>query len=381
MALKDDKVTGDRGALDTVVENNLGMSDAEQDADFGDAFKEAAGVSEGGNADLSAADNPDNLKDGDGADKPVVQDKATTVTVATKPNPDSLASTAAVTDPATITQQPGESDEKFEQRYKTLQGIHKHDKEAWETERANLLAQIEEAKKPKAPDKPADVTKKKDATTDIDTTLEELTPEQKAELEAYEKDFDVVSKMEGKKRQVELAKLRKEFTEMVQGWKDELLGTVNEVKSTLDTKIAPALQYAEDSNLEAHLNVIRTGYKLEDGTVISGHPDFETYRDDGSLLKWIESKPKYLQPAMKKVYQEGTAEEVIDLYSDFKKENNIVSQPEIDKPADNVTQISDAKRSKKQALTTVTTRRGAVNTAAASGSDDFEGAFEEAVRK
>jgi hypothetical protein len=53
------------------------------------------------------------------------------------------------------------------------------------------------------------------------------------------------------------------------------------------------------------------------------HPDFEKYRDDGSLKNWIEKQPAHLRKEMQRVYNEGESNEVIDLYSRFKKANNI----------------------------------------------------------
>jgi len=240
-------------------------------------------------------------------------------------------------------QPPPPEDEKYEQRYKTLQGIHKHDKESWESEKAQLLTQIEEAKKPKEP-----TPEQKKATTEF---VDSLTDEQKKQLDEYEADFDVVSKMEGLKRGRELAKLRKEF----QDWKDEIVSKLTEQ----ETKIAPVFEKVAKNETERHFNTIK-----------SEHPDFETYRDDGSLQAWIKTKPKYMQPALMSTYSQGTADDVIEMISDFKRENNINIQPP----------VNTEKAKKKQALSVVTSRRGAVN-AAHSVAADYESAWEEANAK
>lgn len=253
-----------------------------------------------------------------------------------------------------------DEEEKYEQRYKTLQGIHRHDKDTWEQEKSKLISELEEAKKV-APKKD-DPTKEKAVQDFVDS----LTDEQKKQLEEYEQDFDVVSKMEGLKRSVELAKLRKEF----QAWKDEFVGRFEEHGK----KLAPIAEFAEKSEAQAHFNMIMNGYTREDGTEVPGHPDFRKYRDDGSLLKWIESKPKYLQAGMKEVYEKGLATDVIDLYGDFKRELNINQES----PEDKVVNIDKAK--KKQALAAVNTRRGAVN-ADFRPADDYDGAFDEALHK
>lgn len=347
-----DKVETDRGAVETKVE--------EVKDEFSDAFNEAEQVGE--RADLSATDNPDNVKEEEPVVAPVVPPvEAPPETPAEKP---------PETPPVTSSeQQPGESEEKYEQRYKTLQGIHKHDRETWEIEKAKLLLDLEEAKKPQTPEVPP-------KTEAAEAFVDSLTDEQKKQLEEYEKDFDVVSQMEGIKRKMELGKLRKDMMDTIQTWKDEFVTKLNETETNLVSKIAPAVKLAEDSDQEAHFSLIRNGYVREDGTEVPGHEDFEKYRDDGSLMNWIESKPKYLQPALKDTYTKGAATDVVDLISDFKRESNLTTQPS----SDNVVTIDPKKAARKQALTTVTTRRGSVNTGFAVP-DDFEGAFDEAVHK
>ena len=324
---------------------------------FDAIFDEAA--EKEGQADITAADDPNNVKAGTAGDEP-----APVIIPAEPAQP-------AQTQP-TIAQKPGESDETFEQRWRTLQGIHKHDKEAWDAEKTKLLSDLEEAKKPKAPGAPAP-TPTKEETAAAEAFIDSLTPEQKEQLAIYEQDFDVVSKMEGIKRNVELAKLRKE----IEGWKTDILSKFTAQETQINSQIAPAVALVAENEREAHFDAIRTGYTREDGTIVPGHSDFEKYRDDGSVLKWIDSKPKYMQPALKEAYSTGTAMDVIDLFTDFKRENNI---PEIPQPSDNVIQMNARKAEKKKALTTVTSRAGSVSINKPV-SDDFEGAFDEASNK
>jgi hypothetical protein len=83
-----------------------------------------------------------------------------------------------------------------------------------------------------------------------------------------------------------------------------------------------------------------------------------------------------MQDSMKKIYDEGTAEDVVDLISDFKKENSLLSN-KITQSSDNVIDIKKAE--KKQALTAVVGKHGAVNPAHAV-KDDYDSAFDEATR-
>lgn len=348
-----DKVEGDRGVPEAKVDVAVVKDE------FTEAFNEADKVGE--KADLSAADDPAKMKE----ETPVVIPP-----VVTPP----IVETPPVETPP-VERQPGETDEKFEQRYKTLQGIHKHDRETWETEKVNLLKDLEEAKKPKTPvvtppPTPAEVNA-------AETFIENLTEEQKEQLKVYEQDFDVVSKMEGIKRGVELAKLKKEMMDTLDTWKKEFVTKLTETETNITSKIAPAVKLVEDNDQENHFSMIREGYTREDGTQVLGHNDFEKFRDDGSLTAWIEAKPKYLQPALKQTYEKGSAMDVIDLISDFKKDNNI---PLTSQPSADVIPINTAKAAKKQALATVTSRGRAVNLNVAVA-DDFEGAFNEAINK
>lgn len=327
--------------------------------DFSDAFNEATTV--GDRSDLSTADDPGLVKD-EGEVKEVAVVPVVEAPVVTD------AGTAGVVESPTPTspvipineQQPGESDEKYEQRYKTLQGIHRHDKEAWEIEKAGLQKQIEEAK---AATPAAPVTKqptKEEAAAATQAFLDSLTDDQKAALKTYEEEFDVVSKMEGIKREAALGALKKELQTTLDTWKAELT-------NQFTTQIAPALSLKEDIDQASHFDAIR-----------QGHADFETHRDSGAILKWIEAKPKYLQASLKQTYEQGSAEDVVDLITDFKRENNITESVIESPDPQKVVDLNAKKAEKKQNLTAPTGRRGAVQLTQPA-TDDFEGAFDEAL--
>jgi len=319
-----DKAESDRGAQDA-TEKEVPGEDV-----FDKEFETA--ITEDGKADLSAA-------------------KESTETVVVKPVVKETSEKPA--------EKPVETDETDTQRYKTLQGIHKHDKTAWETEKAALLSQLEEAKKPKAvEEKPAE---KKKPAEDADL----LTEEEKKQLAEYEKDFETVTKMEGLKRKIEMARIQKVLDGLIEDVNKRL--TEQGVKLTEQgTKLEPVIKQAEINTAAEHFGAIK-----------GAHPDYEKYRDDGSITKWIEAQPKYLQTAMKETYESGTAEDVAQLISDFKKANNI--QTEAD-PNEKIVPINKKKDEKRQALAAVETRRGAVN-GSQSIADDFESAFDEALNK
>jgi non-homologous end joining protein Ku len=157
--------------------------------------------------------------------------------------------------------------------------------------------------------------------------------------------------MEGKKRDLALKQLKDEFMPILEEIRNKL--------APVETFTSEAKTTMEEQARAAHFNALATA-----------HSDYETYRDDGSILKWIETKPKYMQAPLLQTYQGGATEDVIDLISDFKKENNI-------QPPSNVV---DVKSARKAAITAPVTRKAAV-AAHMKVADDYEGAFDEALHK
>lgn len=244
-----------------------------------------------------------------------------------------------------------------DQRYRTLQGILKKEKETWEQKERDYQTELEQLKgsqgapapapapEPAAP--PADPVKPGDS-------FKNLSPEDKAALDEYNDEFDTVSKFEGIKRDAAIDSLRNEF------------------KQALDIviqAIAPAITTSHEAVEDTHFNAIR-----------GAHSDFETYRDDGSIEAWIDNKPPLLKEAYHKVCEKGTPAEVIELITTFKRENNIeIVKPDLDSPPP-PPPPNPKKEEKKQALAGVFNRRGAVNISRPS-TDDYEGAFSEAASK
>jgi len=309
---------------------------------FNDAFDQAEGIVPGDKPDLSAGDNPDNIKD----DEPP-RDELKDEPPKDEPPKDEIPPADEKRD-----KKPDESEETYEQRWKTLQGIHRHDRETWAAEKADLEAKLKAGK----PDEVKEVKKEEKDTSIAPDLYDSLTEEEKAALKEYDEEFDVVSKMEGKKRAVELNRLRKEF----QAWKDEITA-----------QLAPATALVKESQTEREERATKSHFD----TIREAHEDFEAHRDSGKIKEWIATKPKYLQKSMMATYSGGSAEEVVDLITDFKRENNI---PLKQNPPDNVVNIK--KGEKRQNLTAVSTRRGAVN-AGASPANDYDSAFDEAINK
>ena len=258
-----------------------------------------------------------------------------------------------------------DDEQTYEQRWRSLQGILKSKDEKYESEKTQLLTELEDLKKTVAnlSNSNKDNKDKKKGTDKSDSLFDDLTEDEKAELSEYEKDFDSVSKMEGLKRERALKRLE-----------DRILETLEAKTAEIQEKIASRIQPIEES------------YKKSDeaahfGTIRGSHPDFETHRDSGAILKWIETKPRYLRESMKATYEQGTAEDVVDLISDFKKENGLLETNKDDQShTDNLIDMDKRKAEKKQNLTAVITKRGSVD-AGQGRTDDFDSAYNEALKK
>lgn len=263
--------------------------------------------------------------------------------------------------------------EKERQKYSTLQGMHKHDTETYKQEKAQW-----EADKKKMADELAAL---KAAQKEKKETEGEADPELKAELESYEKEFDIVAKMEGKRRELALKALKKEVLETITRVKEETAAQLAELKTNIDEKVVPVVTGMQaDADAEMHFNAIRYGYKKEDGTVVAGHPDFEKYVDkedggNGQLAAWIGTKPAYLQPRLREVYEKGSAADIIELISDFKRESKI-------KPSavDDSKVISIRKYAKRQALLGVPDHPASVDTSGPAPKDDFDRGWDDATK-
>ncbi len=250
--------------------------------------------------------------------------------------------------------------EPFEQQYKTLQGIHKHDREVWEGEKAELLTRLEALEKaqPVVTAKATEEKKAENASDLLHSIFDSLSEEQKAQLKEYDEEFDVISKMEGLKREAQFKQLKKDLDDFKAEIKSQLQPAENLVKTVTEER--------EADERNSHFAALH-----------EAHSDYETYRDDGSILAWIDAKPKYLQDAMRNTYEKGTVEDVISLLNDFKKDNNIAA---IESVADNVVHLEAEKVARKNAMTSPVTKRGAVNPGSAVA-QDFDGAFDEALNK
>lgn len=57
------------------------------------------------------------------------------------------------------------------------------------------------------------------------------------------------------------------------------------------------------------------------------HPDANSIAESQQWNAWIESKPGYMQGAMREVFNTGSRQDVIDLFTQFKTENGLKTTP------------------------------------------------------
>ena len=257
----------------------------------------------------------------------------------------------------------GTSGADYEQQWKTLQGEFKKERE----EKESLKGKIDELQtKMSEIDKLQDGTRKEQAEAEkkkaklaeaLFDLYADLTPEEKAELASYDDEFDVVSKSESKKRTLFEKKIKAYMADLVE----------NSNKSLL-TNLAPFLMASEKNTEESHFKAIKTA-----------HQDFEKYRDDGSLKKWIDDQPGYLKKEMQRVYNEGEAEDVIDLFSRFKKDNNIGTTVK-DDAATKAEQDDIEKKKKLESMEVVDSGKRAIGSGGVGKSQDYDAAFDEAIK-
>ena len=169
-----------------------------------------------------------------------------------------------------------------------------------------------------------------------------------------------------------LTEFEKNWDEIAPAFNLKLKNAVAAVEAKAARTIAKVVQniYADFTPLiNSHLKSEATSFR---GEVLKAHDDYDTVYP--KLDSWIKTHPAYLQSGLLKAYNEGTAEEVIDLVSRYKQANGVKPQapapaaPEPKKPA----------AASAAALAPVDTKRTAPKPSGADP-EDYDSAFDEAA--
>lgn len=134
--------------------------------------------------------------------------------------------------------------------------------------------------------------------------------------------------------------------------------------SEINSQVINLSKGSEESKIEAHFNTIR-----------SVHNDFDQLKESGALKRWIESQRPLIRSQFEKVAKEGEAQEVIEMIDLYK---------ESIQPKSNNTQneIVDKTPSKAESLMAVQAQSGGpLKTKTSINKDDFDSAWNEAIKK
>ena len=92
----------------------------------------------------------------------------------------------------------------------------------------------------------------------------------------------------------------------------------------LATKIARELVESQMSTITPTLTQVRETVESNAidehlGKITQAHSDWRTIHSSGALKTWIGTQPNFMQPGLNKVVEEGSAEDIIELFTTYKK--------------------------------------------------------------
>jgi len=151
--------------------------------------------------------------------------------------------------------------------------------------------------------------------------FEQLSSEQKTLLDDLAKAKEQDAKTGGDEaQQAVMAEYTGEFPEVAQDMKPFIQAMIDTgvkaqmaaLEAKMNGIVAPIQKMEEDSAAKAHFDSIR-----------SKHADFDTVVQGDTLSKWVETKPSFIQNAMKAVLESGTATQVIELSDAYKTDKPV----------------------------------------------------------
>ena len=244
--------------------------------------------------------------------------------------------------------------EELEHKYGSLQGMFKVKSE-----------EVEELKKQKE-------EKKEEEKPKVEPKPDEKEEVPDMELESYQKEYDYIARNQGKLTEKALNKILSNFSE---SFKKELIEKYDITIKGAEKLISEKLQ----EDIEIHI-----------ATIMEAHPDYILEEEkkvgkEGFTKKEVEIWVNTLSPIRKREYkailEDGSTEEAIELLSIFKEVNGIVTKKdEADEELkDEKVKEKELKEKKLQELETVKHKKGTVGLGSKGKSEDFEGAFDEAI--
>jgi len=232
------------------------------------------------------------------------------------------------------------------QRYKTLQGMYRSQKQ-----------KIEELQSTSQTEKP-DVTDK----------VEEPAPTQKEEPPAQQ-EVDTSWVTEALNSNEDIKGFAEEFPEIHSVLEGSLKAVMERYTQAMSQAFQTLLQQIDQKYQPIASSVTQITAKEKDEAVKSQHPDYPTLIQSQELKDWIDSQPKTLKKAYSEILENGSAEDMIELLNDFKLKTGIKT-PQESQPAP-----------KKKPKVAPTTKSKAPSSKPPVDMDDFEQAFYEAIKE
>jgi len=134
---------------------------------------------------------------------------------------------------------------------------------------------------------------------------------------------------------------------------------MGEIKPTIDRVQDTAEQTAVDTHL---------------GKITDAHPDWRKIHKSGVLTTWIEQQPKFMQPGLNVVLDKGSAEDIIELFTTYKKSSGQI------KPTANKTGKT-ARQKAKELEAVPSSSSGPPKDKKKIAEDDYDSAWDDALGK
>lgn len=120
-----------------------------------------------------------------------------------------------------------------------------------------------------------------------------------------------------------IASLQRDFPEIAEAVQKMVDARVGEIERKMAETVAPLQKSAADAAVAGHFRAIA-----------DAHSDYEQVRDSPELAEWIEKQPSFLRDQCKSVLAQGTAPQVIELFTAFKDQQPKVVQTASTSPDD-----------------------------------------------
>ena len=194
--------------------------------------------------------------------------------------------------------------------------------------------------------KPAEVVEPK-TPAEPDPPVEIYTADEKAFLEAYEKDWPDVHRAEALRR-------RAEYRGLLEYAFQEVFKVIAPIQAKMEQVDALA-ERAQLTDLTAAI------------------PDYTVSRE--KVVDWVAAQPAYLRSAYEQVIKSGTKDEVVDLIGRWRKDTGSVVEPKATPARKTDTELPPAAKQAAAALAPVSSKRSTVSSDALDP-NNFEAAFE-----